>query len=186
MIYRCSGLALKSYHEHHESAVYNDLSAACENGKKVDCEVVLNLTGQEQVKRSNGRSDLFKCAPDGRGIFVIVPMRGDESMISDYLAADADQRRFLREKVLEYEPEILTLEIIEQACSNSVEYMTSEELEGYAIEALKLGVMVKYTKSKKRIVAFLKGRSIDTDKDAIFALASWYNDYIVESEYGDM
>jgi hypothetical protein len=186
MIYRCSGLALEGYREHHETAVYNDLSAACEKGKDINCELVLTLANTKRVERSNGRSDLFKCAPDGRGIFVIVPMRGGEAMIRDYLKVSGDETRHLREKVLDLEPITLTLEMIEEACSNSVEYMTNEELEGYALKALRAGVMVKYTKSKKRTVAFLKGQSIDTDKDAIFALASWYHNYMVESEYGDM
>ena len=184
---RCSGHALDRYHEHHKSATYADMVAACEKSVEIDHELVWTLTSRKRTERSNGRSDIFKCSPDGRGIFVLVPMRDSEQMmIRTYLRAGGDQTRFLREKVLNLEPEILTLEMIEQACSDSVEYMSEEELEEYAIKALRLGVMVKHTKSKKRIVAYLKGQSIDTDKDAIFALASWYHNYIVESEFGDI
>lgn len=186
MDFRCSGHALDRYHEHHKSATYSEVVAACEKGVEIEPDLVWTLTSRKRTERSNGRSDLFKCAPDGRGIFVLVPMRDDQMMIRTYLRAGGDQTRFLREKVLGLEPEILTLEMIEQACSNEVQYLSDEELEDYAIKALKLGVMVKYTKSKKRIVAFLKGQSIDTDKDAIFALASWYHNYIVESEFGEI
>jgi hypothetical protein len=180
MIFRVSSHALDRYREHHPDSTYNSLSHACNVGPEVSKELVWTLTGRRATVRNNDRTDFFKCAPDGRGIFVLVPMKEDDTvMIRTYLRTGIEQTNFLRRSLLNLEPVI-----IEEALADSgegiLEFLTEDELEAYAVNALKDGVFVKETKSKNRIVAYQEGRSVDTDKDAIFALALWYQKYKID------
>lgn len=186
MTLRCSGHALKEYREHHKSATYTDMIVACENSKEVEKELISSIVNSNIEQIFDSKTNIFKCAPDGRGILGLRTMRDGGKLIHTYLKVSPEQARALRERALGMPPEILTLEMIEQDCLNAVEYMSNEELEECALKALRLGVMVKHTKSRKRVVAYLDGQSIDTDKDVIFALASWYYNYIIELEFGEI
>jgi len=183
MIFRCSRHALDRYRQHHPSATYTELTYACEKGTEVEHDLVRVLTGRFKKERSGGRDDIYKSSPDGYGIFVIVPMReGSEAMIRTYLRMGIKQVDFLREKLLSLPPVESKREILVFSPPGGPlpSEIPDHILKEYAIAALKAGVFVKPTKGLDRCVAWRQEQSIDTDKDAIFTLALWYQIYIAK------
>tara|TARA_R110002110_G_scaffold121824_5_gene297767 strand:+ start:304 stop:807 length:504 start_codon:yes stop_codon:yes gene_type:complete len=159
------------------------MANACRYGKEMETDLVMTLTGRRKVERTSGRSDIYICSPDGFGIFVLVPMKDkEEAMIRTYLRAGSEQSKFIRSSVLGLTKITKDVPVseLEPVSENNliVDSLPEDVRESLALLALRGGAFVKCSKNNNRCVAFKKGQSVDTDRDAIFTLALWCQTYM--------